>query len=100
MLATWHTAEAMFVVGANLFVVTKERSAWEGIVYRVSIKGLRGGGSRTLRRVGRVTIGNVSGADAGPRGFIVRNLSGMAELYPWGGTRSVTRALRGSGSTS
>ena len=89
-----HNAEAMFVVGTNLFVVTKERSVWQGLVYRVSIKGLVNGGQRTMRRIGRVTIGRVTGADAGARGFIVRNLSGTAEFYPWGGSRSVTRALR------
>lgn len=89
-----HNAEAMFIVGTNLFVVTKERSGWQGLVYRVSIKGLLNGGHRTMRRVGRVTIGNVTGADAGARGFIVRNLSGTAELYPWRGAKSVTRALR------
>jgi hypothetical protein len=90
-----HNAEAMFIVGTNLFVVTKERSGWQGLVYRVSIKGLVNGGHRTMRRIGRVTIGNVTGADAGPRGFIVRNLSGTAEFYPWRGSRSVTRALAG-----
>lgn len=89
-----HNAEAMFIVGTNLFVVTKERSGWQGLVYRVSIRGLLNGGHRTMRRVGRVTIGNVTGADAGARGFIVRNLSGTAELYPWRGAKSVTRALR------
>jgi hypothetical protein len=90
-----HNAEAMFIVGTNLFVVTKERSGWMGLVYRTSIKGLTNGGSRTMSRVGRVTIGNVTGADAGARGFIVRNLSGTAEFYPWRGARSVTRALHG-----
>ncbi|MGZ8594452.1 MAG: hypothetical protein ACXWYQ_00170 [Actinomycetota bacterium] len=90
-----HNAEAMFIVGTNLFVVTKERAGWQGLVYRVSIKGFANGGRRTMRRVGRVTIGNVTGADAGARGFIVRNLSGTAEFYPWRGSRSVTRALSG-----
>lgn len=91
-----HNAEAMFIVGTNLYVVTKERSGWQGLVYRVSIKGLANGGARTMRTVGRVTIGNVTGADAGPRGFIVRNLSGTAEFYPWRGDRSVAHALRGA----
>jgi hypothetical protein len=91
-----HNAEAMFIVGTNLFVVTKERSGWQGLVYRVSIKGLANGGHRTMRRIGRVTIGNVTGADAGARGFIVRNLSGTAEFYPWRGSRSVSRALGGT----
>jgi hypothetical protein len=90
-----HNAEAMFIVGSNLYVVTKERTGWMGLVYRVSIKGLGDGGHRTMRRIGRVTIGNVTGADAGARGFIVRNLSGRSELYPWRGGRSVTRALAG-----
>lgn len=90
-----HNAEAMFIVGTNLFVVTKERSGWQGLVYRVSLKGLGNGGHRSMHRVGRVTIGNVTGADAGARGFIVRNLSGTAEFYPWRGSRSVTRALGG-----
>lgn len=91
-----HNAEAMFIVGTHLYVVTKERSGWEGFVYRVSIRGLRSGGARTLRRVGRVTIGNVTGADAGAHGFIVRNLSGTSQFYPWRSSRSVTDALRGA----
>jgi hypothetical protein len=91
-----HNAEAMFIVGTHLYVVTKERSGWEGFVYRVSIRGLRSGGARTLRRVGRVTIGNVTGADAGAHGFIVRNLSGTSQFYPWRSSRSVTDALGGA----
>ncbi|MEO8475950.1 MAG: hypothetical protein ABI572_02725 [Actinomycetota bacterium] len=91
-----HNAEAMFILGTNLFVVTKERSGWQGLVYRAGIRGLRAGGARTMHMIGRVTIGNVTGADAGPLGFIVRNLSGTAEFYPWRGGRSVTKALRGA----
>lgn len=90
-----HNAEAMFIVGANLFIVTKERSAWEGIVYRAPIKGLRHHGARMLRRIGKVAIGNVTGADAGPRGFIVRNLSGRSEFYRWRAGKSVASALKG-----
>lgn len=90
-----HNSEAMFILGTNLFVVTKERSSWQGLVYRVGIQGLRDGGARTMRLVGHVTIGNVTGADAGANGFIVRNLSGTAEFYPWRGARSVTHALEG-----
>jgi len=91
-----HNAEAMFILGTNLFVVTKERSGWQGLVYRAGIRGLRDGGARTMRLVGHVTIGNVTGADAGAHGFIVRNLSGTSEFYLWRGGRSVTDALRGT----
>ncbi len=91
----FHNAEAMFIVGLGLFIVTKERSAWEGIVYRASIKDLRHNGSRVLRRVGKVTIGHVTAADAGPRGVIVRNLSGRSEFYRWRAGKSVASALKG-----
>jgi hypothetical protein len=92
-----HNAEAMFVDPSTmkLFVVTKERSRWEGLVYRVDVRGLRSGGTRTLRRVGRVPIGNVTAADAGARGFVVRTLSGRGLFYRWRSGRSVDAALRG-----
>ncbi len=92
-----HNAEAMFVDQAThkLFIVTKELTSWQGFVYRASIAGLRTGGRRTLRRIGRVTIGHVTGADIGPQGFIVRNLSGTGQFYRWRNGRSVVAALHG-----
>jgi hypothetical protein len=92
-----HNAEAMFVdeVTERLYVVTKERSSWQGFVYRANVAGIGRGPVRVLHRIGRVTIGNVTGADIGPRGFVVRNLSGMGQLYRWRGGRNVVTALRG-----
>jgi hypothetical protein len=93
-----HNAEAMFVDGTRhrLYVVTKERSSWQGFVYRANVAGLRNGAARVLRRIGRVTIGNVTAADLGPKGFVVRNLSGVGQFYRWRGRRNVAAALRGT----
>jgi hypothetical protein len=91
-----HNAEAMFVDGIThrLYIVTKERSSWQGFVYRANVAGLRSGAARVLHRIGRVTIGNVTGADIGRTGFVVRNLSGTGQLYRWRGGRNVAAALR------
>jgi hypothetical protein len=91
-----HNAEAMFVDGIThrLYVVTKERTSWQGFVYRANVAGLRNGAARVLHRIGRVTIGNVTGADLGPRGFVVRNLGGTGLFYRWRGGRNVATALR------
>jgi hypothetical protein len=93
-----HNAEAMFVdpITNRLYVITKERSSWQGFVYRANVGGLSNGAARVLRRIGRVTIGNVTAADVGPQGFVVRNLSGMGQLYRWRGGRNVVTALRGA----
>jgi hypothetical protein len=93
-----HNAEAMFVEGITrrLYVVTKERTSWQGFVYRANLVGLRNGAARILHRIGRVTIGHVTAADLGPRGFVVRNLSGMGQFYRWRGGRNVATALRGT----
>lgn len=93
-----HNAESMFVDGIThrLYVVTKEASSWQGFVYRANIAGLRNGDGRVLHRIGRVTIGNVTAADLGPPGFVVRNLSGTGQLYRWRGGRNVAAALRGA----
>jgi hypothetical protein len=57
-----HNAEAMFVIGAELFVVTKDRT---GAVYR-STASSPGGGDLTFRRIGQLGLEMVTDAEASP----------------------------------
>lgn len=57
-----HNAEALFVVGADVFVVTRDRT---GGLYR-STRPLSGGVELTLERVGQLELAAVSDAEASP----------------------------------
>jgi hypothetical protein len=93
-----HNAEAMFVDHRHhgLFIVTKERSGGVGYVYRADIEGIADGSSRTLRRVGKVPLDNVTAADLGPEGIVVKNYS-KGLLYPWSSDRRVGTTLSRTG---
>ncbi len=90
-----HNAEAMFVTGGNLFIVSKEKNLETGTVYKVDVSPVRNGASRTMRRIDTVPIGNISAADVGPRGILIRNYR-HGLLYRWRGPHTVADALRGS----
>ena len=55
-----HNAEAMFVAGADLFIVTRDRA---GGVYRASLPSSRGG-DLTFQRLGQLGLAAVSDAEA------------------------------------
>jgi hypothetical protein len=91
-----HNAEAM-VVDANLgrlFIITKERDRNFADVYRANVRGLRDGVTRKLARIGRINIGNVTAADLGPAGLVVKNYR-HGLLYRWGRDHRVATAIRG-----
>jgi hypothetical protein len=90
-----HNAEAMFVTGGNLYIVSKEKTLETGTVYRADVSPLRDGAFRAMQRVATVPIGNISAADVGERGIVIRNYR-HALLFRWRGDRSVARALAGS----
>jgi hypothetical protein len=88
-----HNAEAMFVTGGHLYVVSKERTLGTGTVYRADVSPLHDGQSRTMHKIGTVPIGNISGADVDQRGFVIRNY-GTGLFYRWTGDHRVSSALR------
>jgi hypothetical protein len=55
-----HNAEAMFVIGADLFIVTRDRS---GGLYRSTPSG---GGELVFRRIGQLGLAAVTDAEASP----------------------------------
>jgi predicted outer membrane lipoprotein len=57
-----HNAESMFVVGEDLFVITRDRI---GAIYRSTVKGLSGG-QITFQRIGQLGVDGVSDAEASP----------------------------------
>jgi hypothetical protein len=89
-----HNAEAMVVDGRHgrLFVFEKQRSDSESRVYAADLEGVRAGDTVDLELVARVPIENITAADVGPDGVIVKNNSGGV-LFTWS-TRSVARTLR------
>jgi hypothetical protein len=87
-----HNAEAMFVTGGHLFIVTKVRGD-SAQVFRTDVKPLRGGAHRHLSLVGRLHIGGVTAADVGRRGILIKNHT-RANFYRWAGGHRVTATLR------
>lgn len=90
-----HNAEGMFVTGGNLFIVSKEKNLDTGTVYRADVSPIRDGAARRMTRVANVSIGNISAADVGPRGILIRNYR-HGLLFRWRGSHSVAEALRGN----
>ena len=90
-----HNAEAMFVTGGNLYIVSKEKSLETGTVYRADVSPLRDGASRTMQKVTTVPIGNISAADVGDRGIVIRNYR-HGLFYRWRGDHRVASALAGA----
>lgn len=71
-----HNAEAMFVVGADLFIVTRDRT---GTVYRSSLDGSR---ALVFRPIGQLGLAAVTDAETSRDGkFVVVRTSHEAVLY-------------------
>jgi hypothetical protein len=79
-----HNAEAMIVDGRTqrLFIFEKQASASSSRVFGVSIRGVRSGDSLRLRKVARVPIANITAADLGKAGIVVKNY-GTGMLFRW-----------------
>ena len=67
-----HDAEALLVdpEHGGLYIITKLFRGF-GVVYRADISSIEDGAFRTLRRVGKVPLALVTGADSGPDGIVV-----------------------------
>jgi hypothetical protein len=89
-----HNAEAMFVTGGNLYIVSKEKTLETGTVYRADVSPLRDGANRTMQKITTVPIGNISAADVGDRGIVIRNYR-HALFFGWRGDHRVVTALSG-----
>ncbi len=90
-----HNAEAMFVTGGNLYVVSKEKNLDTGTVYRADVSPLRDGAIRRMQKVTTVKIGNISAADVGDRGIVIRNYR-HGLFYRWRSDHRVVTALEGA----
>ena len=90
-----HNAEAMFVTGGNLYIVSKEKNLDTGTVYRADVSPLRDGATRSMQKVTTVAIGNISAADVGVRGIVIRNYR-HGLFYGWRGDHRVATALAGA----
>lgn len=87
-----HNAEAMFVTGGSLYIISKEIGGDTGTVFRADVKPLRDGAHRQLSAVGTIPIGTVAAADVGRRGIIVKNYT-VGLFYPWSGNHRVSDTL-------
>lgn len=85
-------AEALAVDGARkkLFIFTKAPSGGSQ-VFRASVAGIRSGSSRVLRHVATLPLNQVTAADLGPKGVIVK--SGDGYLYRWTSDHRIVSAL-------
>jgi hypothetical protein len=85
-----HNAEAMIVDGRSqrLFIFEKQRSTSTSRVFGVSIRGARSGDSLRLKKVARVPLENITAADLGRTGIVIKNY-GEGMLFPWVGHRVV-----------
>ena len=90
-----HNAEAMFVTGGNLYIVSKEKTLDTGTVYRADVSPLRDGATRRMQKVTTVRIGNISAADVGVRGIVIRNYR-HGLFYRWRADHRVATALDGA----
>jgi hypothetical protein len=91
-----HNAEALVVdaILKHLFIITKERNRNVADVYRANVRSISNGASRRLVRIGRINIGNVTAADLGPEGLIVKNYR-HGLLFRWQRDHRVATAIRG-----
>lgn len=87
-----HNAEAMFVSGGGLFIVSKIVAGDHGTVYRADVRPLRDGAHRRLKDVGSIPLGSVTAADVGPRGIIVKNYT-QGVFYRWSHDHRVVRTI-------
>jgi len=89
-----HNAEAMIVDGRSkrLFIFEKQRTASMSRVFGASIRGVSSGDSLRLRRVARVPMQNITAADLGRSGIVIKNYGGGL-LFRWKGGR-VSSTLR------
>ena len=87
-----HNAEAMFVTGGSLYIISKEFGGDSGTVFRADVSPLRHGAHRQMTQVGKVPIGTVTAADVGRRGIIVKSYT-RGLFYPWSGDHRVTSTL-------
>jgi hypothetical protein len=96
LLTLRYPDDAMVVDGRHrrLFVFEKQRSDPITRVYAADLRGVRPGDALDLQLVARVPIQNVTAADVGHDGVILKNNSGGL-LFPWSRT-SVVRTLRRS----
>ncbi len=87
-------AEAMVVDPGtkNLFIFTKSSSG--SLVFRTSIDGVHNGDSETLQQIATLPLNQVTAADLGPKGVIVK--AGDGYLYRWTSDHFVSSALLGS----
>jgi hypothetical protein len=73
-----HNAEAMFVIGEDLFIITRDRV---GGLYRSSSR--PGGGEITFQRIGQLGLEAVTDAEASPdQSQVVVRTSREALIYP------------------
>jgi hypothetical protein len=91
-----HNAEGMVVDARHdvLIVFEKQRATATSRVYAADLRGVRSGDALELELVARIPIENITAADVGPDGVLVKNNSGGL-LFPWV-TRRVVRTLRRS----
>jgi hypothetical protein len=87
-------AEAMVVDGSHkkLFIFTK--GSGSSTVFRAPVAHLRGGESVTLRQIAQLPLNQVTAADIGPRGVIVK--AGDGFLYPWSADHRMVSTLAGT----
>ena len=93
-----HDAEAMVVDRAarRLYVIEKQTARPRSIVFAVELSQAVPGSTSTLRPVGEVSLANVTAADLGPTGLVVKNYL-TALLFPAiGPDASVEQLLAGA----
>jgi hypothetical protein len=83
-----HNAEAMIVDtrSRRLFVFEKQTATRRSGVFGAGVRGVRSGDHVRLRRVARVPMQNITAADIGAPGIVVKN-NGGGLLFPWAGRR-------------
>jgi hypothetical protein len=87
-------AEAMVVDASRkkLFIFTKGPGA--STVFRAPVAHLQGGDSETLHQIAQLPLNQVTAADIGPRGIIVK--AGDGFLYPWSADHRMVTTLAGT----
>ncbi len=92
-----HNAEAMIVDGRRerLFVFEKQRGEDTSRVYAVGLRGISSGDERELKLVARAPLENITAADLGPDGIVLKNYS-TSLFIPWVDRRVVATLRRGT----
>jgi hypothetical protein len=88
-----HNSEAIVVHRQRIFVFEKRRPDPVSRVYGASLRGVQPGDTLELRLVAHVPMPNVTSADVGPDGVVVRNYLSV-NVFPWAGRGGVARTLR------